>query len=277
MTVICSSVLLSAVIWAGIRVWPDKQYPSDTPRAVIESAGQMLMDGRADRLVQLIEPVPPADRGTDREQRMNDLYIRLGRVLVAAQDLHGTIQDEMPEELERLAQQIESAEARGEKTSLIAAFTPNRRRSSEDQREARERVLTRLLADPFAGLDSAVTDQIGRVGTQEIGIDTVAITWDNRAVLPPFGLTMRKNEDGWRLVPPTSLPMVKRVMPVSDAEYQVWGSMLATLESLLDDLRRDVDSGRISNIEELRRRAIEDAMIPMGMMMVALGNADEED
>lgn len=279
MVTMCSLVLLGVIVWGSIRLWPEKSYGTDTPRAVLESAAEMLADRRADRLVELIETVPPNEAGTERDQRMSDLYIRLGRVFRAAQDLHRSVESEMPEELESLKEELAAAEARGESSSIIATLMPGRRgrNQSPEQREARERIIERLLADPFGGIDSAVTDNIDRIGTQEIGADLVAITWDNRAVLPPFGLTMRKTDEGWQLVPPTSLPMVRRFLPDTEAEYQVWGSLLATVESLLDDLGNDVRSGRIRSIDKLTQQAIEDAIIPMGMMMVALGNADEDD
>lgn len=277
------AVLLAAVVWAGVRLWPEKSYDTDTPMSVVATAGQMLADRRADRLVELIEPVPPTETDAAREQRMQDLYNRLGRVLAAAQDLHRSVESRMPEELERLAADIQAAEARGEASSVLAAFMPERRgrrqpapnASSPDRDAARERALAQILADPFGPLNRAVTENIDRVGIVEIGADTVAITLDGRAVLPPFGLTMRQSPEGWRVVPPTSLPMVRRFLPETDAEFQIWGSLLATVEALLDDLRSGVDSGRINTVQQLSRQAIEDAVIPIGMVMVALGRADD--
>ncbi|MEM9374136.1 MAG: hypothetical protein AAGA55_10880 [Planctomycetota bacterium] len=279
MVTVCSLVLLSAIAWGTLRLLPEKSYATDTPRAVLASAAEMLEDGRADRLVELIETVPPAELGTERDGRMQDLFIRLGRVLRAAQELHVSIEAEMPDELADLKSEMAAAEARGDSASLIGALIPGRRGRdrSPEQREARERIIEQLLADPFAEIDRAVGENIDRVGFQEIGADSVAITWDARPVLPPFGLMMRDSEEGWRIVPPTSLLMVRRFLPDTDAEYQVWGSLLATVESLLDDLRRDVAGGRIRSLDKLTQQAIEDAIIPMGMMMVALGNADEED
>ncbi len=278
MVTLSASVLVAAIVWAGVRLWPEKTYPTDTPMAVVESAGQMLQDRRADRLVELIEPVPPTETDTERADRMRDLYIRLGRVLAAAQDLHAAVEIAMPDELAKLSAEVAAAESRGERTGLLATLMPNRRNNAEtpERRAARERAVSRLLADPFGSLDNAVTTNIDRVGIQEIGADTVAVTWDGRAVLPPFGLTMRQHDEGWRVVPPTSLPMVRRFLPETEAEFQVWGSLLATVESLLDDLRRAVQSGRITTLDALSRKAIEDAIIPMGMVMIALGNADDD-
>lgn len=286
---LCAAVLVGAVVWAGVRMWPEKRYETGTPMEAIRAAGQMLEDRRADRLVELIEAVPPDEAETDRAARMEDLYIRLGRVLAAAQDLHRSIERAMPEEMERLAKELEQAEAKGEATTIFGALMPSRGarggnqrggpfgggEDSPERREARERAFARLLADPFGPIDNAVTENIDRIGVAEVGADMVAITWDKRAVLPPFGLTMRQHPDGWRVVPPTSLPMLRRYMPDTDAEFQVWGSLLATLEVLLDDLRSGVDDGSIDNFQALSRRAIEDAIIPIGMVMVALGNADE--
>lgn len=284
----CAAVLLSAVVWAGVRLWPEKQYPTDTPMGVIESAGRMLEDRRADRLVELIEAVPPgaalapgaasdpAKPDDERVARMEDLLIRLGRVLAAAQDLHRAIEREMPEELEQLAAEVEKAERRGEATGLLASLMPNRRGGDNpERRAARERAIARVLADPFGRMDEAVNENIGRVGIAELGAGSVAVTWDGRPILPPLGLTMREHPEGWRIVPPTSLPMLRRYLPDTPAEFEIWGSLLATVEGLLDDLRAGVESGRIESLESLSRRAIEDAVIPIGMVMVALGNAEE--
>jgi hypothetical protein len=279
-----AAVLLSAVVWAAVRLWPEKTYDTATPEAVVATAGEMLADRRADRLVELLEPVPPGEADAARAQRMEDLYIRLGRVLAAAQDLHGAVQARMPEELEQLAEDLEAARARGESTSLLAAMMPDRARGgrrgqppaeSEDRRRARERAFAQVLADPFGPLNRAVTEHIDRVGIAEIGADTVAVTFDGRPVLPPFGLTMRRHEGGWRVVPPTNLPMIRRFVPDTEAEFQIWGSLLATVEALLDDLRAGVESGRISDMQQLSRKAIEDSIIPIGMVMVALGRAED--
>lgn len=276
---VSAALLLSAVVWAAVRVWPEKTYPTDTPQAVIETAGRMLADRRPDRLVELLEPVPPDQAATEHHARTEDLYRRLGRVLAAAQDLHRAVERRMPEELERLNTEIQAAEARGEAASLLAAFMPDRRRGrtpDDPQRDAaRERALAQILADPFGRLNRALTEHADRVGVAELSADTVAITFDDRPVLPPFGLTMRRHPDGWRVVPPTSLPLIRRYAPDTDAEFQVWGSLLATVEALLDDLRRDVESGRVDSLQQLSRKAIEDAVIPIGMVMVALGRAED--
>ncbi len=278
---LCAAVLISTVVWAAVRLWPEKSYDTSTPEAVIRTAGQMLADERADRLVELLEPAPPTETDPERGRRMQDLYIRLGRVLVAAQDLHQAIESRMPEELDRLAKDIEAAEARGETTSLLAAIMPDRRArgrppaNSPARTAARERAFAQILADPFGRLNRTVTENIDRVGIAEIGFDTVAVTFDGRAVLPPLGLTMRQHPDGWRVVPPTNLPMLRRFMPDTEAEFQIWGSLLATAEALLDDLRRGVETGRISDMQQLSRKAVEDSIIPIGMIMVALGRADD--
>jgi hypothetical protein len=283
---LCAAVLISTVVWATVRLWPEKSYDTSSPEAVIRTAGQMLADERADRLVELLEPVPPTEADAERTRRMEDIYIRLGRVLAAAQDLHKTVESRMPEELEQLARDLEAAEARGEATSLLASIMPDRRArgastrnrapaDSPERNAARERAFAQILADPFGRLNRTVTDSIDRIGIAEIGADTVAVTFDGRAVLPPLGLTMRQHPEGWRVVPPTNMPMVRRFMPDTEAEFQVWGSLLATAEALLDDLRLGVESGRITDMQQLSRKAVEDSIIPIGMIMVALGRADE--
>lgn len=275
---LAATLVLGAIVWAGVRLWPERTYPTGTPEAVIASARAMLADGRPDRLVEMLEHAPPSEAQTERAQRMRDLHARLGRVLAAANDLHAAVQRHLPDDLARLAAELEAAEARGETTSFLAAVTPDRRRGrsgpeSDARRAARERAFARVLADPFGRLNRAVGEHADRLGIVEIGADTVAVTFDDRPVFPPFGLTMRRHPEGWRVVPPTALPVVSRFMPDTQAEFEIWGSLLATAEALLDDLRRGVETGRITDIEQLSRRAIEDAVVPIGMVMVALGRA----
>lgn len=67
--------------------------------------------------------------------------------------------------------------------------------------------------------------------------------------------------------------MVSRAMPKNESEFQIWGSLLATAENLLEDLNDRVESGRINSVQGLARAAVREAVVPMGMVMVAYSQA----
>ncbi len=271
-------LLVGLGITAWVSAWPPRPYPASTPEEMLDSMTAMVTAGEAGRLPELIEIAPPDDTTTDRE-RMADLYIRLGRVLEAAGDLTDTAADQFEPEIVQLREEIE----RGEVPSLMGSLADAARSSGggvnlgfgggPQGRETASRSVAALLVDPYRQL----AEGRDRITTTPIDADTVALLWDGYPAIPPFGLLVRRQDDGvWKLVPPTQIPMIQRVLPRTESEYQIWGSLLATLENLLVDLEKGVRSGRIKSIEGLASKAIESAIVPMGMVMMAYGNAVQE-
>src|SRR5690606_31781375 len=41
---LAATLVLGAIVWAGVRLWPERTYPTGTPEAVIASARAMLAD-----------------------------------------------------------------------------------------------------------------------------------------------------------------------------------------------------------------------------------------
>ncbi|MEQ8850270.1 MAG: hypothetical protein RIB32_00645 [Phycisphaerales bacterium] len=272
---------LAALVVVGViallAARPPKPYPASTPDEMLDSMAAMVTAGEPGRLPELVEVAPPWDETTDRE-RMADLYIRLGRVLDAAGTLAQTASESFEPQVAVLEEELE----RGEVPSLLGSIMQSSRSRGEfslgfgrgpQGRERAARALAALLIDPYRQL----AEGRDRITTSEIDPDTAAILWDGRPAIPPFGLLIRKQDDGvWKLVPPLQMPMVQRMLPKTESEYQIWGSLLATLENLLIDLESQVRSGRIKSLEALSNKAVESAIVPMGMVMMAYANAVEE-
>ncbi|MEZ6318454.1 MAG: hypothetical protein R3B49_06830 [Phycisphaerales bacterium] len=275
------AILLAAGVWFLIATRPARPYPASTPDEMLDSMALMVQRRQAGRLVELIEVAPPADTTTDRD-RMGDLYLLLGRVLDDAQRLADATAERFPRELEDLRASVD----RGETPSLFGAMAKSAagRRGNRQpafggfggnaqQQHQFGQALSALLADPYAKL----AEGRDRLTTTPIDSDTEALLWDGRPIMPPIGLLVRRQDDGrWNLVPPTALPGVSRVLPHTESEYEIWGSLLATLDNVFVDLEKDVRAGRLTSLEQLSDRAVEKAIVPMGMVMVAYGRAMED-
>jgi len=277
--VFVSSVVLIVAVgaWFVIASRPPRPYPNASPDEMLDSMVKAVQRRRAGRLVELIEVAPPGDTQTDRE-RMADLYLVLGRVLDSAQRLADTTADRFPAELEA----FRAAAERGETPSLLGAMAKSaagRRGGGQfefgfgadpEKQHAFSRALSGLLADPYRKL----AEGRDHLSTTPVGEDTEALLWDGRPIMPPIGVLVRRQpEGGWKVVPPTALPGVSRFLPRTESEYAIWGSLLVTLENVLIDLEKDVREGRVKSLDELSDRAVEKAVVPLGMVMVAYGRA----
>ena len=143
---------------------------------------------------------------------------------------------------------------------------------SDSQREIVNGILKQLLADPYRWLEQG-RDKIDHVYVSD---DIVSLTWEDRPILPPFGLTLIERDGRWFLVPPTSYPGVSMVLPRNDDEWYVWGSMVKTLERVVIDLTKEVRSGSIRNMTDLADSATEKIAIPAMLVFFAYGNLMEE-
>lgn len=279
LAVFWSSLLALVVVGviAMISARPPKPYPASTPDEMLDSMAAMVAAGEPGRLPELIEVAAPQDEVTDRE-RMADIYIRLGRVLDAAGQLAETAAEQFEPQVAELKSDLE----RGEVPSLLGSLASSARSGGGFQlgfgggvegRQQSARAIAALLVDPYR----QISEGRNRITTAEIDPDTAALLWDGMPAIPPFGLLVRRQDDGiWKLVPPLQIPMIQRAMPKTESEYQIWGSLLATLENVLVDLESDVRSGRIKSLEAMANKAVESIVVPMGMVMMAYANAVEE-
>jgi len=143
---------------------------------------------------------------------------------------------------------------------------------SQRGREIFNALAKQVFTDPYAWID----DQQDRLGTVYVSDEEVALTWDDRPILPPFGLTLRLCDDGqWRLRLPTSFPFIRQVMPRNENEYMVFGMILKTIDNLVVDLTADLRGGEIHNLTDLADTAVEKAALPAIMIFVAYSNLVE--
>jgi len=278
-------------------------YDLSTPEGTVDAAAGMVAEGRADRLPELIEADSP---------EMRSLLNQFGRTLGELQKLGEAVEAAMPEQVAAVRSEAEAAAAEGRAATLIDRLTgaPVRTgggfgvsairsddlgletggetgggvkgggaslfdagRPRGDQRRRFNELAQQVLIDPYAWLEGGQD----RLGTAYVADDLVALTWDGKTLLPPFGVVMRMGEDGaWRLVLPTRYPGVSRVMPKTPDEYAVWGSMVRTLENVVIDLRRDVESGRVTTPSGLADAAVEKVAIPAALIAFAFTNLMEE-
>lgn len=277
----------------------------DSPQATLETAEALVRAGRADRLVDLIH----AD-----DEQLRSLLNQFGRFLGELQSLAEAVEVAFPEEVAQLRAEAEALAKEGRAASLIDRLTGSpagapggpggsrgfgadlirnpdlrldtgaeTRRSAvnpfgggergRSRREAFGRIAQQFFVDPYAWLE----DGRGRLETVYVSDTMVALTWDGKTILPPFGLVLIEGPDGfWRLLLPTQYPGVRRAMPQNEDEYAVYGSIVRTLENVIIDLRRDVEGGRVRNLTDLSDSAVEKIAIPAALVFFALSEVIDE-
>lgn len=267
-------------------------YPAGTPAQTIDSAQAMIADGHASRLVELVYA---------EDEQSRSFLNQVGVLLGSVQSLADAVQRRFPEELEQFRREAEQEGAGPLFARLVASGRPSTNREfgvsqidrrgltldtgtrpgrpsrrdprmSDSQREVVNDVLKQLLADPYRWLEQGRE----KIGATPVTDDTVAITWEGRPVFPPFGLVLIRREGRWWLVPPTSYPVVRRMMPRSEDEWFVWGSMVKTFDHVVTDLTNDVESGRVKNLTDLADSAVEKAAIPSMLVFFAYSNLVEQ-
>lgn len=276
-------------------------YDASTPDAVLDSAQRMIRSGEADRLADLIYA---------ENDQMRSFLNQFALLFASLQKLGVSVDRRFPEELRQFREQADLAAAAGRSNPILAQLSaaarsgrssggtfgtaginregltldtgaparPQRRPPmnapsprTESERQRVNEIIKSLLVDPYRWLDEGRD----RLGTISINDDTVALTWDGHPILPPFGLSLTRQEGRWFLVPPTSYPGINRIMPRSDDEWFIWGSMIRTLQQVVDDLNTDVDSGRIRNLTDLADTAVEKTAIPALLIFFAYSNLVE--
>ena len=236
----------------------------------------MVEGGHAERLGELIYADSPEWR---------ELYLRLGELLGEVQDLAESVQENMPEEVAQVKADALAAAQEGRASNFIQqALTGRRARSSStaspgrpggpDPRRLLNDTLKQIASDPYGWLEESES----RLGFEWIDDFTVALTWDNRAIAPPIGITMKQADDGnWYLVLPTSLPQVRPVVPDTPEEFGIWASIIQVMDHAVVDMRTTVETGAVRNLDDLSRKAGENLLLPMGLVFVAYGKLVEED
>jgi hypothetical protein len=232
---------------------------------VLASAREMVESGHAERLTDLIYAATP------QERRLLD---RFGLLLGALQDLATEVQRTYPGEIRQLRERAREAAARGEADDALSrAFTgrsPIERGEGDPGRVLNEMLLS-VLSDPYAFLD----EQSGRLTAVPIADDMAALQWDGRPIFGPLvGLTLKESDGRWQLVLPTHLGPVQEIL-ADDEMVGMLEELIAVFTNTVRDVREDVRSGQARTLEEVASRAGEDAVLPLGLVMIAIGKYQE--
>ncbi|MFI4873048.1 MAG: hypothetical protein ACIARQ_14635 [Phycisphaerales bacterium JB061] len=261
---LCLAVTLAA---AGCRRGP-KEYKQDTPEQVIESLEAMVKDGNTRRLHELFY-------AEDEDMRL--ALRRFGRMCGRLAELAETIGETYPDEVADLRKQTEEAAARGEATNILSRFSQSafqNRRNRNQQRsnpgDAFNLAFRQLLSNPYASFEQA-TD---RLSTIPISDGYVGLMWDEKPMLPPFGIMMRQDVDEkWYIVIPMDLPIITKYRPRTKEQWEIAGYLMRAWENAAVDLKAKIEAGDLRNLDEVAQEA--GAMILPPTMMIGIAYSSQ--
>jgi hypothetical protein len=266
LVMLVTAVMAAATLLAGC----EREYSQQSPEALVESAQQMVLDGKARRLSELVWAE------SDGEKLVVD---RLGRTLGALQRLGNAVAEAFPEEVDAIRERADEAAQSGEVNSLIgraltasggvARGAPSALRDEARMRQGLDSVVRELLADPYGWLERH-GDKLQPV---RITDDIVALSWLGK---PLVGLSLVERDGAWFLKLPLDQPALKRFLPQSDEEFEIWGELIASVHNVLLDLAIEVENGEHKNLESVAATAGEYALPTAFMVMIAYGKALEE-
>ncbi len=257
-----ASLAFIVVLVAACDRGPDRS----TPEGTIEAARWAVQRGDAKRLGGFIYSDSP-----DMKRLMRRLGVFLGNV----QDLGTAIQTKFPSDVAQMRATAETAAKEGKASSLLSLVTNqvrggrNRRNGppSGDVRDAFDQALKNIFADPYAWLRESDT----RLTTTFLTDDSVALLWDGQPIIPPIGMVLKRDStDGlWYFLLPTNLPGVSNFMPKSKEQFEIFGGLIKVFDQVVIDLKTDVESGRLSSLDQVASKAGEKTFIPAAMTVFA--------
>ena len=262
----------TALLLVGCDKGPDRS----TPEGTIAAARWAVERGEARRIGDYIF--------ADNEETRR-LFRRLGVFLGNVQQLGQTIQEKFPAEVAGLKAAAEQAAAEGKATSLVSQLTsqmrPGRGRRSgppamagdDSARQAFDNALKGLFADPYGW----VRESEKRLTTTFLTDTSVALLWDEKPILPPIGMVMRRDDkDGrWYFALPTNLPGVSNFMPKTKEQFEIFGGLIKVFDQVVVDLRTDIDEGRLTTLDEVSRAAGEKTFLPAALTVFAYARLTE--
>ena len=262
----------TALLLVGCDKGPDRS----TPEGTIAAARWAVERGEARRIGDYIF--------ADNEETRR-LFRRLGVFLGTVQQLGQTIQEKFPAEVAGLKAAAEQAAAEGKATSLVSQLTsqmrPGRGRRSgppamagdDSARQAFDNALKGLFADPYGW----VRESEKRLTTTFLTDTSVALLWDEKPILPPIGMVMRRDDkDGrWYFALPTNLPGVSNFMPKTKEQFEIFGGLIKVFDQVVVDLRNDIDEGRLTTLDEVSRAAGEKTFLPAALTVFAYARLTE--
>lgn len=243
---------------------PPTSYSRSSPEAVLESAALMIENGEATRLTELVYA---------ENVQMRSLLNQIGLALGSMADLAQALQQRFPEEIAALQAELEQDGGVNIMAELAGSQRSRRGPPSQSGQGDRFRNLAKqIFADPYGWL----TSNKDKLDVIYIADDTYGVMYDGKPLLQPWGVLIQQKENGWYFMLPTNLPGAREFLPKSEDEYMIWGSLFKTLENGVNDMTRDVDSGRITSMNQLGQSAVEKFAIPAVMVMYAYAKFRED-
>lgn len=267
-----AAVVLVAAVAIALGLLGRRSYSQDSPDALLVSARQMVTDGNARRLPELIWVDDP---------QMRPVFKRIGRLLGHLEQLGATVREAFPDEIAEVRAKAEEAAASGEGGSVIARMLtgqgmPSGVRSRGGSVEVGvgpgdrfNDALRDLFADPYGWLERSE----GRLTLEYVTDDIVGVAWDGRGVL---GVQLVEREGKWYISSPTDLPIVRSRIPDDPDTYRILESLVATLDNAVRDLDKEVKAGEIGSLTSLASEAGEKAAPMFIFGVIAYGKFLEE-
>jgi ribosomal protein S21 len=248
-----------------------KEYPQGSPEAVIQSLEAMVKDGEAQRLHELFY-------AEDEDMRL--ALRRFGRMAGRLAELAETIGKTFPEEVAELKKQTEAAAARGEATNILSRFTQsamqnrrNRNQPRTNPGDAFNLAFRQLLSNPYASFEQASA----RLSAIPISDGFAGLMWDEKPILPPFGIMLREEAGKWYIVLPLDLPVVTKYRPRTPEQWLIAGYLMRAWENAAVDLRAKIEAGDLRNLDEVASEAGAMLLPPTMMIGIAYAKQFEDD
>lgn len=259
----------------------DRDYSQKSPDDVLRTAKLMVERGEARKLSALFYA-----ENDDMRKVLHNVGVLLGNL----QRLGQAVSEGFPKDVTQLKARAEAAAKSGKSTSFLSQIASQasgasgrNRRSTKDPEKARKEMAQRqeqfadalnmLFADPYGFLGANAS----KLSTTPLADDMAAVLWDGQPVLPPLGMVMRKSsDDKWYIVLPLNIPGLPNYLPQNPQEYKVFGALVAIINNVIVDLARDVREKKITDIDDLSRKAGEKVFIPAAMGYVAYSKMIED-
>ena len=261
-------IVLVASLLIGSVLLREKTYEHGTPEQMLEAAKQMVLDGRADRVPELV--------WTDWPD-MRRLLDEAGRLMGAMQRLADTVQRRYPDEIAEMRTRAEAAARDGKAATFFSGMLEqNRGRRREQFSAGRDEIyqmfndtMHTLLSDPYAWLTSNEEKLRAVAYTDE----DASLMWDGK---PVPGVAIRTHDDKWYFDLPMEILNSSGAMPRTPDEWQMYGYLIVNVRQMAEDLEAEVARGEHPDMRSVVNAAGEDAFLPLALTMVAIEKARDE-
>lgn len=223
-------VVAAALAFAGCE---KEEYDQSSPEAAIDSMQKMVVDGRPERLVDLLHIEArdiSFDDGVTEESAIDDVKEKTADLLAQLYNVSRKLNERYPNEV------VEQTEfARSELGFIYGA--------------ALEKGMSDFLRDPF----SFVREQRERITTIEMedgDRSIAAILWDGEPALGEIGLQMVDVDGAWKIEFPIDMPPISGFRPETREEWRVVANIMLAFENSLRDFENALDNGHYHSLAD---------------------------